>query len=66
MEQSVEVRIRERAYEIWTADGCLDGRADEYWFTAEREILTAPAGESTAIVARKARPRRAQLKKMKG
>lgn len=66
MEQSLEVRIRERAYEIWTAHGCPDGCADEYWLTAEREILTAPAGESEAIVARKAKPRRAQLKKMKG
>jgi hypothetical protein len=69
MEQSLEVRIRERAYEIWAAHGCPDGRADEYWLTAEREILTAPAGESArskAIVARKAGPRRAQLKKMKG
>ena len=68
MEQSLEVRIRERAYEIWSAHGCPNGRADEYWLTAEREILTVPAGEPTpskATATRKARPRRAQLK-MKG
>jgi hypothetical protein len=67
MEHSLEARIRERAYEIWSAHGCPDGRADEYWLTAEREILTVPAGEppSKATATRKARTRRAQLK-MKG
>jgi hypothetical protein len=40
MDQSSDVRIRERAYEIWNAQGCPDGRADEHWVTAEREILT--------------------------
>jgi Protein of unknown function (DUF2934) len=42
MEQSLEVRIRERAYEIWSAHGRPDGRADAYWLTAEREIQTVP------------------------
>jgi Protein of unknown function (DUF2934) len=61
MEQSLEMRIRERAYEIWSAHGRPDGRADEYWLTAEREIVTLPAGESSlsrATPTRKARPRR--------
>jgi Protein of unknown function (DUF2934) len=61
MEQSLEMRIRERAYEIWSAHGCPDGRADEHWLTAEREILTPPAEESSrsrATPTRKARPRR--------
>ena len=40
MEQSLDVRIRERAYEIWNTRGCPEGRADEHWLTAEREILT--------------------------
>ena len=30
MDQSVENRIRERAYEIWTAHGCVHGRADQH------------------------------------
>jgi hypothetical protein len=37
MDQSLENRIRERAYEIWTAHG-IDGQADQHWLAAEREI----------------------------
>jgi Protein of unknown function (DUF2934) len=43
----LENRIRERAHEIWTAHGCIDGQADQHWRAAEREILT----ESTAALA---------------
>ena len=32
-----EARIRERAYLLWEADGCPEGRADEYWERA-REL----------------------------
>jgi len=39
MEQTLEHRIRQRAYEIWNAHGQSDGRADEHWLAAEREIL---------------------------
>jgi Protein of unknown function (DUF2934) len=45
--RSLENRIRERAYAIWTAHGCIDGQADQHWRAAEREILT----ESTATPA---------------
>jgi hypothetical protein len=45
--RSLEDRIRQRAYEIWTAHGCTDGQADQHWHAAEREILT----ESTATPA---------------
>jgi hypothetical protein len=64
MEQSLEVRIRERAYEIWNAEGCPEGRADEYWLAAEREILTVPAVKSPpsrAATSRKAKSHRTQL-----
>src|SRR6266571_6321514 len=47
MDRSLENRIRERAYEIWTAHGCIHGQADQHWVAAEREILT----ESTATLA---------------
>jgi hypothetical protein len=43
MEQNLEDRIRERAYEIWTAHGCVDGQADQHWLVAEREILARAA-----------------------
>jgi len=45
--RSLENRIRERAYEIWTARGCVQGQDDQHWLAAEREILT----ETTAILA---------------
>ena len=53
MEHTLEHRIRERAYEIWHAHGRADGRADEYWLAAEREVLSslsrqAPAGAASA------------------
>jgi Protein of unknown function (DUF2934) len=50
MDQSLEDRIRERAYEIWTTHGCVDGQADQQWLAAEREILrratNVPVGNS--------------------
>jgi hypothetical protein len=39
MEPSLEYRIRERAYEIWIADGCVNGQDDQHWLAAEQEIL---------------------------
>jgi hypothetical protein len=52
MDQSLEKRIRERAYEIWTAQGCGHGQADQHWLAAEREVLAA----STAALAGKPAP----------
>jgi Protein of unknown function (DUF2934) len=45
MEQNLSDRIRERAYEIWVANGSPEGEADQHWLTAEKEILAtlAPA-----------------------
>jgi len=33
-----EQRIRERAYELWEADGAPEGKADTYWHRA-RELV---------------------------
>jgi hypothetical protein len=41
MEQTLEHRIRQRAYEIWHARGQADGKADEHWLAAEREVLSS-------------------------
>jgi len=38
MEPEMELRIRERAYEIWDADGRPEGHAHDHWLIAEREI----------------------------
>ncbi|MEE1613569.1 DUF2934 domain-containing protein [Microvirga sp. CF3016] len=39
MDKQLEERIRERAYELWMRHGGIHGRADDYWYQAEREIL---------------------------
>ena len=33
-----EDRIRNRAYELWQRDGAPDGKPDDHWYQAEREI----------------------------
>lgn len=42
---SLEEAIRRRAYELWEAHGCPDGREQEFWYLAEREVMAneAPA-----------------------
>jgi Protein of unknown function (DUF2934) len=39
VDERLESRIRERAYEIWTAHGCAHGQADQHWLAAEQEIV---------------------------
>jgi len=71
MEQTLEHRIRQRAYEIWHTNGCAEGSADEHWLAAEREVLSssiALAAAPEAAPTRKGRKgnraeRRAQLTK---
>ncbi len=46
---SFQDRIRERAYELWTAGGRLDGQADQHWLAAESELLNEIAGEITSV-----------------
>jgi hypothetical protein len=55
MPQDLELKIRERAYHLWVADGCRDGESEHHWLTAERELLAAFA----ATPAPKGRSRRA-------
>jgi hypothetical protein len=52
MDQSLENRIRERAYEMWTAHGRVHGQAEQHWLAAERELLAT----STAVLAGKPDP----------
>jgi len=48
MQQNVENRIRERAYQLWEAGGYQDGAADQHWLAAEREVLAASIAATTA------------------
>jgi hypothetical protein len=61
MDRSMEHRIRERAYEIWVANGQKNGEAGRHWIAAERELLaemtTATAEQKPAAAARKPRSR---------
>jgi hypothetical protein len=54
MDQNLENCIRERAYEIWTAHGCMHGQAEQHWLAAEREVLAT----STAVLAGKPNPKK--------
>lgn len=38
MDQSREQRIRDRAYVIWTREGCPEGREDWHWRLACEDI----------------------------
>jgi hypothetical protein len=42
--EPIERRIRAKAYELWLADGAMEGCADEYWRqareTVEKEIAS--------------------------
>jgi DUF2934 family protein len=35
----LEEAIRERAYQLWIADGRPDGSTDAYWLNAQHEML---------------------------
>jgi hypothetical protein len=43
MDQALIVRIRERAYHIWAANG---GDAEQNWLRAEAEILNRSAAQT--------------------
>jgi hypothetical protein len=53
MQADREARIRERAYQIWVAEGRAHGSEEAHWHRAEREIAAAEARPA----ARRARPR---------
>ena len=40
----VETWIRERAYAIWQDEGCPEGREQQHWEQATREVLSRGAG----------------------
>jgi hypothetical protein len=37
-------RVKARAYERWEQEGRPDGRADDHWLQAEREVLANEEG----------------------
>lgn len=56
-----ERKIRQRAYEMWDRDGRPDGRSEDYWLQAERELAgsdptAAGSSQSEAAVPTQAAP----------
>jgi hypothetical protein len=45
--ESTEERIRNKAYELWLADGEMEGCADEYWRQARETVEKEIASESS-------------------
>jgi len=52
-----EAAIRQRAYEIWQAEGAVDGQALSHWLRAQEEIDRAKSAKPTPSRTA-ARPRR--------
>lgn len=51
MNQSTEEQIRTRAYYLWEAEGCPQGRDWEYWLKAKQELEVAPETHKAPAVA---------------
>jgi hypothetical protein len=48
---TLEERIRRRAYEIWEREGRM-GRPEDHWYRAEREVAgSAPEGSEATVEA---------------
>ena len=60
MDQALMVRIRERAYHIWTAKG---GGAEQNWLRAEAEILNSSAVQTAQLQAHNQRALKRNAKK---
>ena len=50
---TVEQTIRERAYHLWTADGCQPGNADVHWFEARQILARSITAHDAALKAEK-------------
>ncbi len=53
MHLEMEQKIRARAHELWEQGGRMDGRSEEHWWLAEREMArkaeAAPAVVTLAV-----------------
>ncbi|WP_321924129.1 DUF2934 domain-containing protein [Paraburkholderia guartelaensis] len=60
MNEQREERVRRRAYQLWEDDGAPEGRADEYWSRAEKQVAAEydAEGETSSIASDQAGKRR--------
>jgi hypothetical protein len=61
--QDLEQAIRERAYQLWTENGCPEGQADSHWLEAQRQVLRTSLSEPGRVTS--ANPAPAKSKKAK-
>ncbi len=41
MDADIHERVRERAHQLWLQEGCPEGRGDEHWQQAQRDVLAS-------------------------
>jgi hypothetical protein len=60
MNDEREERVRRRAYQLWEDDGAPEGKADEYWGRAEKQVAAEydAEGETPGIASDQASKRR--------
>ncbi|MEM5327047.1 DUF2934 domain-containing protein [Paraburkholderia sp. JHI2823] len=60
MDEQRAERIRRRAYQLWQEGGAQQGKADEYWGRAERQIAAEydAEGETSNVASDQAGKRR--------
>ncbi|MGF6919158.1 DUF2934 domain-containing protein [Paraburkholderia sp. 40] len=49
MDKELEARIRTRAYQIWENDPSPEGKADDHWEEARRQIEAEGAADDAAV-----------------
>jgi Protein of unknown function (DUF2934) len=63
VDNTLERRIRERAYEIWNATGRPHGEAEQHWLIAEREVLAMLISQPSSSTAGTGRASRSRSKR---
>jgi hypothetical protein len=60
MNEQREERVRRRAYQLWEDDGAPEGKADEYWSRAEKQVAAEydAEGEMSGVASDQAGKRR--------
>ena len=48
MDNELEMKIRQRAHEMWEGESCPDGLAERHWLEAEREVTEEAENAATA------------------
>ena len=41
MDADIHERVRERAHQLWLQEGCPEGRGNEHWQQAQRDVLAS-------------------------